>query len=447
MIALQIAFKNLLAARARTLFLGAALFLVTMLMVLLMSLTAGISDNMIRTTTTISSGHVNIGGFYKTSPSDVAPMITKVDELKAAARAALPDAVRITDRQRGWGKIISDAGTVQAGINGIEPDDEAALFHILSPAKAGEYMENPPDPEKRAGDFRSLKDGGIILFASQAKQLKVDVGDAVTLRTETMRGQSNTADATVVAIAHDLGPMASWATFVTKRTVQNLYQLRPEVSGAVQIYFDDVEKSEDGMNRLRDSMAKHGWELLDHESAPFFMKFQTVMSEDWTGQRYDITTWKDEASFLQWILTAISSISFLLLSMLTLIIVIGIMNTMYIAVRERTREIGTLRAIGMSRGGVLRLFILEAFVLGLVATLAGALTGAVVAGAIDAANVRVDVDAVRAILLSDAIHLVTRPGHVIGAVIAFTFISAFAALWPSLRAAKIQPVTAMQSAD
>jgi putative ABC transport system permease protein len=417
------------------------------LMVLLLALTGGISDHMIRTTTTISSGHVNIGGFYKTTASDVAPMIIKVDELKAMVKEALPDAVRVTDRHRGWGKIISDAGTVQVGINGIEPADEGSLFNILSRAKASEYQENPADPDKLAGDFTKLKDGGIIIFASHAKQLKVDVGDAVTLRTETMRGQSNTGDATIVAIAHDLGPMASWASFVTKKTVEDLYQLKPGVSGAVQIYFDDVEKSEDGMNRLRKYMVEKNYPLLDHEANPFFMKFQTVMAEDWTGMKYDLTTWRDEASFLTWVLTAIGSISFLLLSMLTLIIVVGIMNTMYIAVRERTREIGTLRAIGMSRRRVLGLFILEAVVLGFFSTLAGGLTGMAIAGAIDAAQIRIDVDAVRAILLSDALHLVTQPGHVIGAVIAFTFISGFAALWPSLRAARIQPVTAMQSAD
>ena len=39
---------------------------------------------------------------------------------------------------------------------------------------------------------------------------------------------------------------------------------------------------------------------------------------------------------------------------------IGIMNTMWIAIRERTREIGTLRAIGMQRRAVLWMFLLEA---------------------------------------------------------------------------------------
>ena len=49
------------------------------------------------------------------------------------------------------------------------------------------------------------------------------------------------------------------------------------------------------------------------------------------------------------------------------------MNTMWIAIRERTREIGTLRAIGMQRRAVLRMFLLESLMLGLVGTVGGAL--------------------------------------------------------------------------
>ena len=44
----------------------------------------------------------------------------------------------------------------------------------------------------------------------------------------------------------------------------------------------------------------------------------------------------------------------MLIIVLLVIIAVGIMNTMWIAIRERTREIGTLRAIGMQRARVLR---------------------------------------------------------------------------------------------
>jgi putative ABC transport system permease protein len=136
-----------------------------------------------------------------------------------------------------------------------------------------------------------------------------------------------------------------------------------------------------------------------------------------------------------------------LLSLLTVIIAVGIMNTMYIAVRERTREIGTLRAIGMGRGGVLRLFLIEALALGLVSTTAGALMGLVVAGLVDASSVRVNVDAVRMILLSDTIHLQAHIKDVVIAVITFTGLTGLSALLPALQASRVAPVTAMQAAD
>jgi putative ABC transport system permease protein len=447
MISLQIAFRNLLASSRRTIFLGAALFLVTFLMVMLLSLVQGISDNLIRATTTVSSGHVNVGGFFKSTPGDSQTLITRTAEVKAVVKEALPDAVRIIDRSRGWGKIISDHGSVQAGINGINLAEEDALLDILSLAPAKDYIENAPEPEKTVGNLKNLKAGGIILFASQAKRLKVDVGDAVTLRTETIRGATNTADVNVVAIARDLGPLSSWATFVDKSTVAGLYQWKPDVSGAVQIYFKDPEMAEDGMNRLRKAMADKGFNLREHDTNPFFVKLQQVPQEDWVGQQYDLSTWRDEAAFVTWILTAISSVSFLLLSMLTLIIAVGIMNTMYIAVRERTKEIGTLRAIGMSRGAVLRLFLFEALTLGLVSTTAGALAGLVVAGALDHAGIRIDVEAIRAILLADTLHLAARVKDVVIAIVCFTGLAGISALFPALRASRVAPVTAMQSAD
>jgi putative ABC transport system permease protein len=125
------------------------------------------------------------------------------------------------------------------------------------------------------------------------------------------------------------------------------------------------------------------------------------------------------------------------------IIAIGIMNSMWISVRERTNEIGTLRAMGMSRRQVLGMFLLEAVLLGGVATTIGAALGAGVALGLDAAEIRVPIAAVQAILMSDTLHMVVEPLELALAVAVFTVVAGLSALWPALRAARLQPVTAI----
>jgi len=187
--------------------------------------------------------------------------------------------------------------------------------------------------------------------------------------------------------------------------------------------------------------------VMDHEGVPFFMKFEGVAGEDWTGQAIDITIWKDEVSFLSRIILTFDVITWFLVTILVVIIAVGIMNTMWNAVRERTREVGTLRAIGMFRSQVLAMFLLEAATLGLFATTVGALVGAGLALGLDAAHIRIPIDAMKAILLSDVLRLTVVPLSLVKAVVALTFFTTLSALWPSLRAASLRPVVALSHAD
>lgn len=61
---LTIAARNLIQQKKRTLLLGSAIASVTMLLVLLTGISNGIQDTMLRAATTLSTGHVNIGGFF-----------------------------------------------------------------------------------------------------------------------------------------------------------------------------------------------------------------------------------------------------------------------------------------------------------------------------------------------------------------------------------------------
>ncbi|MBI3179152.1 MAG: FtsX-like permease family protein, partial [Deltaproteobacteria bacterium] len=105
--------------------------------------------------------------------------------------------------------------------------------------------------------------------------------------------------------------------------------------------------------------------------------------------------------------------------------------------------IGTLRAIGMRRSSVLFMFMSEAMVLGLVATTVGVTLGVVLASGLNALKISVGMDAMRAILMSDTLRLSITAGQVVGPIIAFTLVAMLAALWPAMRAARLQPVTAI----
>src|SRR4029078_6464199 len=126
----------------------------------------------------------------------------------------------------------------------------------------------------------------------------------------------------------------------------------------------DIRRIPEDMDLLRKAFESAGYLLMDRQAAPFWQKFESVNREDWTGQKLDLTTWEEEMSFFKWIITAIDGLMYVLITVLLIIISIGIMNSIWIAIRERTREIGTLRAIGMQRRRVLVMFLIEAFTLG-----------------------------------------------------------------------------------
>ncbi len=439
---LSIALRNLMQSPRRTLLLGLAIGLVTTFLVLLLSLSRGINENLVTSATTMSAGHVNVAGFWKPTTGTAFPIVTGVAKVREVVEKSTPGLDYVVERHRGWGKVVSETGSVQSGLTGLVAAEESRFFDRLILAEENEYKEGGSD--QVIGDPRRLsEDDTIVLFAGQAKKLGVGVGDVVTIKTETMSGASNTADATVVAVARDLGLLSSFSVFVPKSLVLNLYQLNDDTTGALWVYLDDIEKSEETSVIVRGALIDAGFLLRDHESNPFFFKFEAVQGEDWTGQKLDVTWWQDEVSFLTWVLTAFDTVTWSLTLILVVIIAVGIMNAMWNAVRERTREIGTMRAIGMTQTRVLVLFLLEALFLGLGATTAGATLGAAIALGVDAARIPVPSDAVRTILLSNELNLSVQLNSLLTAVVFLTAFTGLSALWPAIRASRLQPVKAL----
>jgi len=424
-----IAARNLRMHWLRTGMLGLGLMLVTLLFTGLWGTLSSMQESMLKSATTLMSGDVNIGGFYKVTAGQAGPIVTHADDILKVAKKAFPDDIDYAvERGRGWAKLISDTASMQAGIGGVDIATEHGFKKVI---------------QLESGNFDDLaKPGTILIFDGQAKKLGVKVGDMLTFSAQTARGVNNTIDVRVVAIAQDVGLLSMWNTYVSSDTLRKLYDLRPDTTGVIYLYLKDVGRSKAVSEKLRTVLANAGYRVMDPDPRAFFQKFDVVNREDWTGQKLDVTTWDEEVSFLKWVLTGFKAISGLLSFILLTIVLVGVGNIMWIAVRERTREVGTLRAIGMHRGRVLRMFLTEAALLGLSAATLGALAGAVLAASVNAAQVQLPPFATF-FLLSNSLHLVLHPGPLAAIVGFITLVTTIASLYPAYRAATLAPVTAM----
>jgi putative ABC transport system permease protein len=123
-------------------------------------------------------------------------------------------------------------------------------------------------------------------------------------------------------------------------------------------------------------------------------------------------------------------------------VVVGLLNTLAIAIRERTREIGTLRAIGMQRRKVLWLFLLETSLLGLAGAAAGALVAVAVAASLNAARIALP-EAAQIFLAQEQLTFRLDPRSIASTVLTLAGITVLASIFPARRAARLKPVTAM----
>jgi ABC-type lipoprotein release transport system permease subunit len=182
---------------------------------------------------------------------------------------------------------------------------------------------------------------------------------------------------------------------------------------------------------------------MDPEAQPYWMKLmQTVPSEDWTGQKLDVTTADDEMGQFKQFILALRVVTAFLVVILMVVVVIGILNTLAIAIRERTREIGTLRAIGMQRRKVLWLFLLETALLGLAGCAGGALVAAAVAAGLNAAGIALP-ESAQIFLAQERLTFLVAPRAILQDVLLLAAITVAASIFPARRAARLRPVTAM----
>jgi len=166
------------------------------------------------------------------------------------------------------------------------------------------------------------------------------------------------------------------------------------------------------------------------------VKLRKFRGETEKTQKFSILTPEDLLSSFQDILLIITA--FLAsIAMISLVVGgVGIANTMYTSVVERTKEIGTMKAIGAQNKDILYIFLIESGLLGLVGGIVGALIG--LGGAIGISSL------VNNSLGTNLFIVSINYSLLIGAVALSFFLGIVFGVLPALQASKLKPVEALR---
>ncbi|MFP4432223.1 MAG: ABC transporter permease [Spirochaetaceae bacterium] len=228
-------------------------------------------------------------------------------------------------------------GSLQVRGYGVDPDRDGTVFRIDEHLVAG----------------RRLKPGeaGVVLGAILADRLGAEVGFPLIIVTRTAEGYFQTIDAEVVGIVKTPNPVVDRSSVYLPLDVARLYLQMEDKATEIALRLPETAKLHESLSQARGAIGAGAGEL-------------------------SVLSWRELAADYVALAETKKSGSGIILFLVFVIAVVGISNTMIMAVFERTREIGTLRALGMPDRRVRLLFLYEAGAVGFLGSIAGLIVGA-----------------------------------------------------------------------
>src|ERR687898_760905 len=301
---------------------------------------------------------------------------------------------------QGYAQIIDEEGE-PIGDPGFGPPTFGGNWSRVDELNPFTLVEGGRAPE--AGDE-------LVIDKRSADDAGFEVGDTVSVQTQTGLEEYELVGVARFGTADSPGG-ASFALMTLPAAQQRVAQ--PGMVDSVSIVADD------GFGQR---------ELADRVQAQLGDDAEVLTGAEITEENQDDI--EQGLQFFTGFLTAFAVIA----------LVVGafvIYNSFTILVAQRNREMALLRAVGASRGQVLRGVLLEAVIIGSLASAAGFLLGLAVTG-----GLRAVMDAFGFDL--PAGDIIVRPGAVLVAVLSGFIVTVTSAVVPALRAARVLPIAAMR---
>lgn len=345
---LTLALRNLFRHKRRTFLTASALVLGIGLMILGRAWTAAMEKAVVEPAKDATIGHLQV--FAKDAAADEGGEVSFITpqnnyrllaDPRALARrieAAEPRVAAGLSRLMIGALLSSGEESMEGILIGIDPDARAAVYPAL---------------DLHEGRHFTSGENGLLVNRGVARKLGVSVGDTVVALGNTADGRMSAVRLKVTGIWWIKGLESyEWgACYADISAVQELVDA-PDQAGVLVL-------------RQRDPRAP---------SAPIAASLNAFFArEQLAAQAY---TWEDMGGPFIGGMLVTRFVANIMDLVMTVIVAAGVLNTALMSVFERTREVGTLRAVGARRSRVLFLYLAEAVLLGCGAALAGGALGA-----------------------------------------------------------------------
>ena len=359
-----------------------------------------------------SNAHVTVfSTTYRTETGAITRVMTDFED-RSARVAAVEGVVRAAPLIKG--QVMATANGQNSGVEvfGIAQDDLLTIPRIVA-------------PEQSVGDINRFSEG-VAIGSGVARELNVTVGDTVRLISpdgvRTAFGTSPRVSAYEVtyiftAGRFDIDRTRVYLPFGEAQTYFN----REGVADEIEVFVEDPE----AVDELSLALIEAG------------------------GQGTILWTWRDSAGSFLRALEVEDTVMFVLMSVLVLIASMNIISGLVMLVKNKGRDIGILRTVGLTEGSILRVFFLCGAMVGLIGTALGVIIGCLFAIYFDpilafvngASNGGVWDPSIRGIYrLPARLEL----GDVVSAIALSLSLSFLITLVPARRAARMNPVEALR---
>ena len=226
-------------------------------------------------------------------------------------------------------------GNIPVKVTAIDYENDNDVFKIQEALEKGRFPDNDEE--------------GVVLGSWLAEDINADIGYPVTLVTRTKSGYFQVMDLEVTGIVNTTNPVVNRESLYISRGIAELYL---EMEGSVT----DIHLRINGRGNLP--------------------KTASMINEKLSGTLCSFHTWREMVPDFVTASEGDKNGTAVMTFILFIIVAVGISNTMLMAIYERVREIGMMRALGMKDITVKWLFRIEAAGIGLIGSSAGLLIGA-----------------------------------------------------------------------